>query len=422
MALQRIAGRVGIEPELLAARLAGPPLRFAVQVVLARWLPIASFGTYAVVSTAGDLAGAGALVGQPQATLRLLPVQLQRDRGVAATLVLRAWTLVLALALVFGLALAVPAIAGLLGASESWVRLGLVLMPLVAASVVLHEAVLTAQGRLLAAVIIPDVVRPVLLLGIASAFWASGSTSVGGFLVTSALALLVITGFAATSGWSDQRRPVAATTVAEWRHTAKFGYLAALSLIVFYQSDVVIVGAVLGVEDAAVYAVATRLAALSTLPLLAVQTSVFARLSSQLAESDHVAAEASVRAAQRTSVLLAAPIVGLLLITGPWLLQVFGEEYTRGYVVLALLLVGGFVNALTGPLPDVVWLSGRNRGHSMLLGAHALANVVASIAAAHWFGLRAVALATAVITVSWNVLSALWAKRILATSAPVLAP
>ena len=79
-----------------------------------------------------------------------------------------------------------------------------------------------------------------------------------------------------------------------------------------------------------------------------------------------------------------------LLLFGRWLLGLFGSEFVAAYPVLAVLLVGGAVNALTGMVGYLMILTGRERIALVIFtGALALSIVLNLVFIPRWGALGA---------------------------------
>jgi O-antigen/teichoic acid export membrane protein len=122
--------------------------------------------------------------------------------------------------------------------------------------------------------------------------------------------------------------------------------LAAVAL----RADVIVVGAISGSEAAGVYAVASRVALLSTFALEALNTIVAPTISKLFFAQEHAALQRLVRNAARVTFGSSLLVTLALELAGTRSLAVFGSGYTGGMTALQVLLIGQLVNASTGPV------------------------------------------------------------------------
>lgn len=187
-----------------------------------------------------------------------------------------------------------------------------------------------------------------------------------------------------------------------------------LALIVFLRIGGVMVALGVGLEEAALFLAAERLAALSTFPAIAVRTA-FAPALAQAEPSQRQACAARVSAA-----LLAAGLIGFgaLAALGWPLLWLLGEGFLAAYPLLLVLLVGHFSWIVFGPAALTLNMMGAERTRSTITVAGALCLSLALTNAA-----TAMQIATLFAAGAWAMNGALWlvAKRRLGLTLGVFA-
>lgn len=135
--------------------------------------------------------------------------------------------------------------------------------------------------------------------------------------------------------------------------------LTSLLLQTILWTDTVLVGRLRTAADVAVYTIAQRLLS----PAQTVSTStgqMFApRIAAEHARGDREVLAKMLKRVTYWNVALSIPVFTvLLLLPGP-LLHLFGGTYSRGATALAILAAGQLFNAATGPLGQVINMSGR---------------------------------------------------------------
>ncbi|RYC04499.1 lipopolysaccharide biosynthesis protein [Ciceribacter ferrooxidans] len=160
-------------------------------------------------------------------------------------------------------------------------------------------------------------------------------------------------------------------------------------------SDVVIVGLYLDPEQVAVYFAASKTMALVQFVYFAIKTVVAPRFSAMMAQSDvrqlAVFAGNTVRWSFWPSLLMGFAV----LLFGRFLLMLFGEAFTSGYILMAILLAGILSKAVVGPGEVLLTMAGR-QGLCVWLYVVALAtNIALNVILIPHFGLVGAASATA---------------------------
>ncbi|HEY0472465.1 MAG TPA: polysaccharide biosynthesis C-terminal domain-containing protein [Kribbella sp.] len=146
--------------------------------------------------------------------------------------------------------------------------------------------------------------------------------------------------------------------VAFWRFTAPRS-VASWAQILLQRLDIVIVAAIRGPGDAALYAAATRFLVAGQLGNQAISTAVQPRLSALLARKDLIGAGGLYQVSTAWLVSISWPIFGLAAAFAPWLLGVFGDGYERGENVVVLLSGAMLVATACGVVSIVLIMAGK---------------------------------------------------------------
>lgn len=162
--------------------------------------------------------------------------------------------------------------------------------------------------------------------------------------------------------------------------------------------------ALAGPTQVGLYTPASRGADLIALVLLAVNTAIAPTLARLFAERKTKQLEHTVARSTRMITLVSLPLALALILFGHWYLQIFGSEFTVATTALAILSVGQLINAATGTVGTLLNMTGNERDVARSVGFSALLNVALNVLLIPRMGLTGAALATALGTLSWNVL------------------
>ena len=193
--------------------------------------------------------------------------------------------------------------------------------------------------------------------------------------------------------------------------------LARVCQVALHRLDVILVAALVGTTEAAIYTGATRFIVLGQLVNLAISQVIQPRLAAMLARRERSAAETVVKRATIWLVALTWPGYLTLCVLGPWLMPVFGVGYESGAAVVAVLAVAMMIATATGPVDVVLLMEGRSGLSLANTAASLVVDVVGCLLLVPPFGILGAATAWAVAVVLRNGLSVLQTRRILDISA-----
>ncbi len=242
-------------------------------------------------------------------------------------------------------------------------------------------------------------VRPLLIAGSAFAFhrWAGtlSPSLVMGFnwlstlLALAAGSLLVRWALPAgtvTQGISKRR---------EWLRVSLPLLLVTGMRRLLIETDILLVGILLGTTTAGIYAVASRLSRLIAFGHNA-GNMISAPLIAELHSKGEMARlQRMVTLATWGSILSAAAAALVLTALGGWVLRLFGDEFSLGLPVLAVLCLGQVVNAATGPVGHLLNMTGLQDTNARILMVVTGLNLLLNYPAIRLFGPLGAAVTTA---------------------------
>jgi len=169
-------------------------------------------------------------------------------------------------------------------------------------------------------------------------------------------------------------------------------------------TDVLMLGRFVADDQIGVYSIALKLAFLTSIVLNAVNGVSTPKFAELHASGD---LQRLARVIHQTTKLLfytTVPILVVLILGGSYLLGLFGPEFTAGYVTLVILTLGQFVSAVSGPVANVLQMTGHERAFLGIVGLCAAINVVANSVLIPTFGILGAGIASAFSLTLNNVL------------------
>ncbi len=413
----------------LVVHVAGVGVGFGVQVLLARALGTLSYGTYVWVFSWMMLLLLLCRAGLATASLRFVPEFSARGDWPR----LRGWLrttqrVVLIASLTVAGATALTAV--LLGerlsdAARQTFLVGSLALPIYAfLQLFAHQ--LRGFKRVLASQVPSTMLQPVLLglaaLGVvvagagpldASAAMGLNAGSAGAALVLSAVYLrrALPPELSGAPARSESRA---------WLRVAAPLMLFNALFVIQERTDVLLVGSLVGAEQAGLYAAASRVASVILFGITAVNAWAAPLIADLHARQDRAGLQRLVRLAARGIFVSTLPIALGVVVFGVEILSLFGPDFPRAYRVLAILAGSQLVNALVGPVGQLMTMTGRQALAAWILGIHALLMVALNFLLIPRYGLEGAAVATGVTRVSWNLVMAVAVWRTLRLRATIV--
>lgn len=181
--------------------------------------------------------------------------------------------------------------------------------------------------------------------------------------------------------------------------------------IINNRADVIMLGAIRGEAAVGYYSVAAKAAMLITFVLAGANAALAPSFSRSFAAGQDGRLHAVLRNATALVLLASLPIALVLVVWGRPLLSFFGPGFASAYPSLLVLSIGQLANVATGPVGQLLNMTGHERDTAVAVGSSAVLNVALNAVLIPLWGLMGAAVATACSTVLWNALLARYVYR-----------
>ncbi|MEB3217226.1 MAG: flippase [Nostocales cyanobacterium 94392] len=399
----------------------GMGLAFMVQLVAARLLGLENYGNYAYVLAWMTMMSILGMIGFDTATLRFVSEYVEKQEWGKLLGFLRFSKRVVLIASV-GAAFCLSFAAWLFKDNLSvellygfWIAS---LLLIVQNFAMLQENRLLALRNVLLGQLPLAVLRPFFILVgcIGIAVWVSNlgvAIFIAVALAASVLSLGVISVFLKQTLPSQLKGVTESSNSKYWLQTALTMTLISSVHIIISQSDVVMVGALVGAKETGLYSVANRLASLLVFTLIAVNSVLASQASALYAKQSLKELQRIVSLGIKFVFFSTLPIAIVYIIWGSQVLRLFGEEFSASYSILIVLTLGQLVNALSGPVALLLNMTGHQNDTAKILMLTATVNITLNAILIPKYGAMGAAVATAFANGLWNIVMvyAVW-KRI----------
>ncbi len=228
-----------------------------------------------------------------------------------------------------------------------------------AAALELHNAASRGLGTMRLTATLDQILRPTLQLALVLVAVMSDSVA----LAVAAWALPYLPTAIAARWWWGKRidrsgPPVRVSAREFWRFTGPRA-IASVAQLAMQRLDIVLVAALAGLREAAIYTAATRFLVVGQLVGTALSRAVQPRLARAIGTGDRASALQLYQAATAWLVLLAWPLYLAMALAASSILVLFGSEYTVGAPVIVILSLTMLVATGCGMVDTVLIMAGR---------------------------------------------------------------
>jgi O-antigen/teichoic acid export membrane protein len=177
-----------------------------------------------------------------------------------------------------------------------------------------------------------------------------------------------------------------------------------LSIILFTQADLWIVGMYKSTETVGIYGVVTKLVMLIILPLMTFSTIIPPLIASMYAAHDIDKLRKLIRESTRWIMSISIPIILVLIVEGDVILDlVFGEQFRRGYTALIILAGGQMINAASGLVGYLLQMTGGHRLIMVINLSWGFLNIIINLFLVPRYGIVGAATSTAFCLAMGNI-------------------
>lgn len=182
---------------------------------------------------------------------------------------------------------------------------------------------------------------------------------------------------------------------AQWTRTAKPLLFSMLMYTIVTRADMLMVGSLLGMEEAARYSVAARLASFPDFILEAIRVVMGPLIAEQFHKNELASMQQQVTRASQMVFLAVVPFAVAFIFFPKFFLGFFGPAYTSANMILIYLIIGQCVNAFSGTVGVLMTMTNLQREHACIVSISAMFTLALGYGLIKTIGAEGAALATA---------------------------
>ncbi|MDH4027621.1 MAG: flippase [Nitrospirota bacterium] len=169
-----------------------------------------------------------------------------------------------------------------------------------------------------------------------------------------------------------------------------------MSVLLYTQADIWILGMFKSTKLVGIYGVASKLALLVYFPMMAFAAVIPSLISSIHASGNIIELRRVVSESTRWILSMAMPIILILVLEGKYILKYFyGPEFTDGYAVLVILIIGQMIKAGAGLIGVLLQMTGEHRVYMKINIFWGIMNIILNVLLVPRYGMTGAAAATA---------------------------
>lgn len=172
--------------------------------------------------------------------------------------------------------------------------------------------------------------------------------------------------------------------------------LTGMSILLYTQSDIWILGMFTSTENVGIYGTAAKIALLVYFPMMTFASILYPLISSIYASGDRDQLRKMMSECTRWILSMAMPIILILVFEGNYILEYFyGPDFSAGYSVLVILILGQMIKAFAGLISVLLMMTGGHKVYMKVTIIGGILNIVLNVILIPLYGITGAAAATA---------------------------
>jgi O-antigen/teichoic acid export membrane protein len=151
-------------------------------------------------------------------------------------------------------------------------------------------------------------------------------------------------------------------------------FIAAFASLIRGYADTFILGRYASIEEVGIYRNAFKVATVTRIALIALLIPAAPKFAELFSQGKMEELRKSAQFVTKIIFWCSAPILAVVILAAPLIMSVFGSEFIEGSKALIILAIGQFINAATGPVNNIIIMTGRQKlNRNIMVSATAVA-------------------------------------------------
>ncbi len=188
-------------------------------------------------------------------------------------------------------------------------------------------------------------------------------------------------------------------------------FLSTSMFIIMQWIDTIMLGILKNAKEVGIYNVIYKISMITSIFLTAVNTIAAPKFAEFWGNKD---IEGLSKISQQSAKLIfwfSFPVLLFFLFFPSYILRIFGEEFIVGTEVLRILILGQFINSISGSVGYLLQMTGKQKVFRNIILCAIIINIILNYILIPNFGMEGAAIASTISLVFWNIFSVLYIKR-----------
>ncbi len=189
----------------------------------------------------------------------------------------------------------------------------------------------------------------------------------------------------------------------EWQKIVKIAFPLIFASSVYYLKgwiDTISIEVFMTEKEVGIYNAAQKLAGLTMLPLLAINTIAAPKFAENILNKPEL--KLVLRKTIKMVFLFSVPILAGLIFAAEFLLNIFGNEFLQAKSVLEIVTLGGFINAIFGTFGFYMQMTGHHLAFQNSIIFMIITSIGLNFLLIPQYGLIGAAVSTVIVNLIWN--------------------
>jgi len=182
-------------------------------------------------------------------------------------------------------------------------------------------------------------------------------------------------------------------------------------LLIMSWTDIIMLGILKSETEVGIYSVLIKLAMVTSITLVAINTIAAPKFSELYSKNDIEGLKSIAQNSTKMIFYTTLPIILILSIYPNFILGLFGTEFLSGVSALWILMIGQFINAISGSVGYILNMTGKEKVFQYIILSAASLNIVLNFFLIKKFGINGAAIATSISVSFLYIISMLYVKK-----------
>ncbi|AOW21165.1 flippase [Urechidicola croceus] len=179
-------------------------------------------------------------------------------------------------------------------------------------------------------------------------------------------------------------------------------FLSTSLIILLTWVDKVYLGYYVEEEKIGIYDISLRIAALIGFTLEALNSILTPKISEAYINKDYKTMQKEITFSAKINFFLSIGVFLFIIIFSKYILQVFSEKFIQGQIVLFICCIGQLVNAFSGPVGNILQMTGQQKIFTKIIAIAFLINLILNPILIQIYDIEGAAISMVISMVFWN--------------------